>query len=80
MFGYILPLYFFIAFAVGMLFCYVLAPPPTIVIKFPTPYNADSVVYKDNADTCYKYSADSVSCPRDASIIKPQPIIADGGP
>jgi hypothetical protein len=75
LFGYIQPLYFFTAFAVGMLFAYVLTPPPQIVVKFPTPYNSDKVVYRDQTDTCYKYLAEQVSCPLDKSVIKSQPII-----
>lgn len=75
MFGRIKPLFFFVAFAFGILFCYVLAPTPHVVVKFPTPYNADSTVYRDKANTCYKYAADQVACPIDKSIIKAQPIL-----
>ena len=73
-FGVIRPFYFFAAFAAGLLFCYVFTPAPQVVVKFPSPYNADSVVYRDKADTCYKYAAEKVSCPIARSIIKPQPI------
>ena len=75
MFGRIKPLYFFAAFAAGLLFCYIMAPTPRIVVKFPTPYNADSTVYVDKADTCYKYAAEQVSCPLDKSTIRAQPIL-----
>lgn len=68
---------FFIAFAVGLLACYVLTPPPKVVIKFPTPWNAGQVVYKDKSDNCYVYKADAVACPKDKSTIKPQPIVED---
>ena len=79
-FGYIQPLYFFAAFALGLLFCYILTPPPEVVIKFPTPYNADEIVYKDGTDTCYKYAAEQISCPRDPSIIRDQPIAPTTAP
>lgn len=68
--------YFFAAFAVGLFFCYVLTPPPEVVIKFPTPYNAGAVRYKNDADTCYVYRADKVACPFDRTMIKPQPVAA----
>lgn len=68
------PLVFFLAFAAGLLFCYLYNPAPTIVVKFPSPYNAGQVIYKDSSDTCYKYTADKVACPIDSSLIKPQPI------
>jgi hypothetical protein len=71
------PLYFFIAFAVGLLFCYTTTPKPEVIIKFPSPYNAGKVVYKDKGDSCYKIDASKVACPVDKALIKPQPIQED---
>jgi len=68
--------YFLGAFAVGILYVYLTSPEPRIVMKFPSPYNQD-VVYKDQNETCYKYQAESSSCPLDTSIIKAQPIVED---
>lgn len=70
-------LYFIIAFSVGLFACYVMTPTPQVVVKFPSPFNAGKVTYKDKADTCYTYRADSVECPIDKSLIKPQPIQED---
>lgn len=66
--------YFLMAFAVGLLLCYVFTPPPQVVVKFPSPYNAGKVMYRDGHDTCFMYKADQVSCPRDRAMIRPQPI------
>ena len=68
------PLFFFGALGAGLLFCYLSSPPPHVVVKFPTPYNADSTVYKDESNTCYKYAAEQVACPADKSLIKAQPL------
>ena len=68
------PFYFFLSFAIGLLVVYVITPPPEIVLKFPSPYNAGSIIYKDQTDTCYKYTADKVKCTAKA---KPQPIHED---
>lgn len=68
------PFYFFLAFAVGLFFCYVTTPKPDLVLKFPSPYNAGKIVYHDIDDNCYKYKADKVECPADKSLIKDQPI------
>lgn len=76
-FDKIIPLYFFIAFAIGLLLCYVSTPKSEVIVKFPSPYNAGQVVYKDKADSCYKYEASVVSCPADKSLIKPQPLQED---
>jgi hypothetical protein len=70
------PLYFLLSFAVGMLYCYLTNPKPEVIVKFPSPFNAGKVVYKDD-DTCYKYKADKVECPIDKSKIKPQPLQED---
>jgi len=67
------PFYFFLAFAVGILFCYLTKPKPQMVIKFPSPLNAGKVVYKED-DSCFTFQASKVSCPMDKSLIKPQPI------
>jgi hypothetical protein len=74
LFKKIQPLYFFLAFAVGLLLCYVTNPKPEVIVKFPSPYNAGKIVYKDKADSCYKFNASQVACPIDKSLIKPQPI------
>lgn len=69
--------WFFLAFAIGMLAVYLTAPPPTIVVKFPSPYNVGKVTYRDKADNCYKYVAEDVPCPKDAARIRSQPIQED---
>ena len=75
MFGRLRPLYFFAALAFGLLFCYIMSPKPTVIVKFPTPYNAGEVTYVDpeDAETCYKYSAENVTCPFDKTKIRMQP-------
>lgn len=75
--GKLRPLYFFSAFAIGLLFCYIITPPPEVVVKFPSPFNAGRVTYKDKARTCFQFDASKVSCPIDRSLIKPQPIMED---
>ena len=67
---------FFIAFAIGIVLVYISTPAPTVVYKFPTPYNAGKVVYRDDAQNCYKFAVDTVKCPADKSLIKPQPIVS----
>ncbi len=69
--------YFLVSFAVGLLACYIMAPPPDVVIKFPSPYNAGKVTYKDKAGTCFAFKADAQACPVDRSLIKDQPIMED---
>jgi len=66
---------FIVAFSLGMIYVYLKTPQPKLVVKFPTPYNAGSVVYKDGADTCFVFKADQVACPKDSNKIKQQPIV-----
>lgn len=68
---------FFVSFAIGLFFCYILTPPPEVVLKFPSPYNAGKIVYKDKAETCYTYKAEKVNCPLNKTLIKAQPIFED---
>lgn len=67
---YIDPLYFLIALCVGLLYTYVTAPQPQVVIKYPTPFNASKVTYIDQNNVCYKYQIKKVPCPSDQSKIK----------
>lgn len=74
MLRYIKPFYFFCALGIGLLFVYIMAPQSEIVVKFPSPYNAGNIEYKDNNDNCFVYKAENVECPRDKSKIKMQPL------
>jgi hypothetical protein len=68
---YINPTIFFVALFIGFLIAYITTPIPEIVIKYPTPQNAGKVVYKDNADNCYKYEAKQIKCPKNKDGPKP---------
>ena len=72
------PLWFFVAFAVGLVCCYLMAPQREVVVKFPSPWNAGHVVYeappKDPDAGCFKIRADQVECPADPSLVRPQPL------
>jgi hypothetical protein len=63
------PLAFFVAFCVGLFAVYITTPTPEVVIKYPTPETADSLVYTDAADNCYKYKATETTCTADAKPI-----------
>lgn len=75
--GNIRPIFFFFSFTIGLLICYVMTPPPQVVVKFPTPFNAGHITYKDKADTCFRFDASKVACPRDKSVIRMQPLAED---
>ncbi len=75
LFSKIHPFYFFLSFAVGIFFCYIVNPKPEVIVKFPTPYNANKVVYKNKSNNCYKIQATKESCPLDKNLIKSQPIL-----
>lgn len=69
------PAFFIVGLSVGLLFTYAFSPPPQVVVKFPTPSNADATVYSDPSDrTCYKFRALEQPCPVDRSARKRQPV------
>ena len=70
LFQYIDTFYFIVAFSIGVFISYVLAPPPQIVIQYPTPENAGKITYQDDAGVCYKYRSVNVQCPTDSSKVK----------
>ena len=79
MLRFINPFFFFISLCVGLFIVYIVTPKPQIVFKFPSPYNAEKVTYRTSDEetgthTCFKVKADAVSCPKDQSLIKSQPL------
>ena len=74
LFTKIKPLYFFLAFCVGIFICYVTETPKKIIMRHPTPENAGKVTYQDDDDSCYKYMAKEVKCPDDKGLILEHPL------
>ena len=68
--NFIDPNAFFISLAIGLLIFYVIAPQKRVIIKYPNPDNVGKVVYKDESENCFKYSAEEVKCPKDKDQIK----------
>ena len=63
---------FFIAFILGIFYVYISSPKPRIIIKYPTPYNVDKLLYQGESGECYKFKMEEVKCTNDAIQ---QPII-----
>lgn len=64
------------SFAIGMLFTYIVTPPPKVIVKFPSPYNAGKVMYRDKSDTCYMFKSEAVDCESDAhGSVLAQPLL-----
>jgi hypothetical protein len=54
-----------------MFIVYITMPLPEIIIRYPTPYNAGKIIYKDNAEMCYVYDAKEITCPKEGIINTP---------
>ena len=67
--------HFFISFFIGMFIVYITVPLPEIIIRYPTPNNSGSIIYKDNADVCYVYDSNEITCPKSGVINTPLQII-----
>ena len=61
---------FAFAFLLGIIYVYISSPPIRSIIKYPTPYNANKIVYMDHNRQCYKYSAEEVKC-KESSLTQP---------
>jgi hypothetical protein len=53
---------FLLAFMIGIFYVYVDTPKQRMIIKYPTPYNVDKMVYRGLNDECYKFRANEVKC------------------
>jgi len=65
---------FFISFAVGLLFVYLIGPEIKTIYIYPSPENVDKVLFKDKADNCFYFEPESVQCPKDENLISKIPI------
>jgi len=57
---------FLVSFAFGLFFIYIWGEDLHPVYIYPSPENVGSVLYKDNADSCYTYKATEADCTYDA--------------
>ena len=65
------PTAFIVSFAIGILIVCVKQPPKRVVYKYPTPENAETTIYRDNDNKCFKYQADATDC---GGAPEPQPL------
>lgn len=75
-FDYISLPIFIISLAVGLFFVYIMGPEMKTVYIYPSPENADKVLFKDKADNCFYFKPVEVKCPADKSKITNIPIQA----
>ena len=60
---------FIISLAIGLLLVYLFNPDPTVIYVYPTPDNADQVLYKDSTNTCHQFDANETECPSNKNEI-----------
>jgi len=65
---------FFISFAVGLFFVYILGPQMKTIYVYPTPENVDKILFKDKANNCFYFEEEIVKCPSDKSLISTIPV------
>ena len=66
--------FFFLSFIFGILLAYILGPLTKKVYVYPHPNNVNKMIYKDNADNCYHFEIEHITCPIDKTKIKDIPI------
>ena len=65
---------FFISFAIGMFFVYVLGYEKKKIYIYPTPENIDKILFRDKANNCFTFREEEIDCPEDESLISSIPI------
>lgn len=63
------PLYFFVAFCIGLLYTYISTPNVETVVKYPTPFN--DLTYTDKSGTYYKFRVVETPCPETGHAYNP---------
>jgi len=65
---------FFVSFAIGLFFIYVLGPKMKHIYIYPSPDNIDNVLFQDKADNCFRFDMQEIKCPVDSSQIFVAPV------
>ena len=60
---------FLTSFVIGLFVTYVLDQQQRIVIVYPSPENIQSYLFKDDANSCFRYKQEEVDCAKNESLL-----------
>jgi|TARA_A200000113_G_C8872493_1_gene357246 hypothetical protein len=58
--------YFFISFAIGILYVYLTDDYKKVIVIYPNPDNIEKYTYLDKANNCFQYELDETNCAEDS--------------
>ena len=58
--------YFFISFAIGILYIYLTDDFNKVIIMYPTPENINKYTYVDKSNKCFNYKLKETTCHKDS--------------
>jgi hypothetical protein len=58
--------YFFISFAIGILYVYLTDDYKKVIVIYPNPDNLEKYTYLDKANNCFQYELDETNCAEDS--------------
>ena len=64
---------FIVSLAIGIFFVYIFNPDKLKIYVYPTPYNVDTIQYKDETGTCFEFKDTKLACPKKESEISKIP-------
>ena len=59
--------FFFVSFAIGVLYIYLSDEHKKVIVLYPNPDNLEKYTYLDKTDNCFNYELDEVDCPTDVN-------------
>jgi hypothetical protein len=65
---------FLISFAIGIFFVYLYGPDMKTIYIYPSPENVDKILFRDQAENCFRFEPIQVECPKNSSLINEIPI------
>ncbi len=63
--------FFFYGFLIGVLILCCIRKETKIFVRYPTPYNAGQIIYKDVLNNCYSLKARQTKCSNKNVLITP---------
>ena len=62
--------FFFISFAIGLLYIYLTNDYKKVIVLYPNPTNLEKYTYVDKTNNCFQYELEETCCPKDFVDIK----------
>jgi hypothetical protein len=73
-FDHINILYMILGIVIGIIAQFVIIPEKRVIVKYPEPSKADTMIFRDSNGICFKFTASEVDCIANEKILQDFPL------